>query len=221
MNKKVRILHVSANNNNYHKDYSAENVEQVSSIIEHNIVYLNDSNYPPRINALHPRLQSKIPKMLAFELFPDYDYYLWTDSNITLKTSETIETIYNKCSSKDIVLFKHHVRNFVHEEFTFMFDNIHIPYLEKYINEPFQEQLEVYKKTCSDFQNLPLYEMGCFMYKNNERMRKTMKEWFYHNARYSIQDQLSIPYVLDMFRPHVGILGKNIINNRLIKYWGY
>lgn len=221
MNNKVRILHISANSNNYHRDYSSENVEQVSSVVEHNIVYLNDTNFPPRFNALHPRLQSKIPKMLAFELFPDYDYYLWTDSNITLKTSETLETIYNKCCENDIVLFKHHVRNFLHEEFSFMFENASLPYLEKYINESFEEQLREYKRTCENFVELPLYEMGCFMYKNTETMRATLKEWFYQNARYSIQDQLSIPYVLDKFKPTIGILGENIVENDLIMYWGY
>lgn len=218
---KVRILHISANTNNYHNDYSSENVLQVSSVVEHNIVYINDAIFPPRFNALHPRLQSKIPKMLAFELFPDYDYYIWTDSNITLKTSKTLETIYNKCSENDIVLFKHHLRNYLHEEFSFMFENASIPYLQKYVNEPFKEQLAFYEKTCEDFHKLPLYEMGCFMFKNNLRMRQTMKEWFYQNARYSIQDQLSIPYVLDIFRPHVGILGENIIENDFIHYWGY
>lgn len=221
MNKKVKILHITSNNNNYHRDFSSENIIQISSEIEHHIVYLNDDNFPPRFNALHPRLQSKIPKMLAFEMFPDFDFYLWTDSNITLQTQETVETFYKRCKNKDIVVFRHHVRNFLHEEFQFMFDNKDNPYLEKYINEPFQEQLDIYKKTCENFDELKLYEMGCFIYKNNDIMRKVMKEWFYQNARYSIQDQLSFPYVVDMLKPNVGINGRNIIKNKFINYWGY
>ena len=63
----------------------ADNVQHVMQAIPDawSVDYFgyNDSNLPARHCALHPRLQAKIPKMLAHESHPGYDYYIWLDGS--------------------------------------------------------------------------------------------------------------------------------------------
>lgn len=217
----VKILHVTANTNSYHKNYDKKHVDQnLPADFEYKRIVLTDKNFTKRINALNPRLQSKMPRMLAYDMFPGYDYYFWTDSNITLNHPNTIMSFYELCKNKDMVVFKHPHRKFLYEEFKFMSDNLNIEYLEKYKNEFFNEQYNAYKKL-KNFAVLPLYASGCFMYKNNHIMQEIMKEWFYQNCRYSIQCQLSLPYVLSLYDPYLSILNDNILDNVFLKYWGY
>ncbi len=218
----VKILHISANTNSYHKNYDKSHIKQhISQEYEYKRIFLTDKNFPNRTNALNPRLQSKMPRMLAFDMYPNYDYYFWTDSNITLNRPDTINTFYNLCKPHDMVLFSHPHRKFLHEEFRFMFENSNIPFLEKYKNEFIKEQYQAYKNQLKNFHTVPLYASGCFMYKNNETTRVLMKEWYYQNCRYSIQCQLSLPYVIELYKPSVMSLSDNILENEYLKYLGY
>jgi len=217
--KMIRVLHISANTNSYHVDHSNDNVVQQGDGFTYEFKYLDDVSFPPRINSLHPRLQSKIPKMLGHELFPGYDYYLWTDSNITLKSPDAIKHFLDLDS--DWVLFNHNRRTLLKEEFEFMIEYKNRDYLEKYINEFIPEQYIEYKTSSDNFDSIPLYGNGCLMYKNTELNKKITREWYYHNARYSIQCQLSLPYVLNKY-PELKISTiYNIIDNKYTKYWGY
>jgi hypothetical protein len=217
----VKILHISANTNSFHKNRQKEHVFQVTSDdILYKKIFLTDNNFPPRINAMNPRLQSKMPRMLAYDMYPGYDYYFWTDSNITLRRPDTIMNFFELCSGKDMVLFSHPFRKLLREEFKFMFENTKISFLEKYKNELIQEQYRVYKNL-KTFKTIPLFASGCFMYKNNEKTRAIMKEWFFQNCRYSTQCQLSLPYVVDSFKPSYTVLSDNIVDNDYLKYWGY
>lgn len=56
--------------------------------------FFNDVNFPPRTKAMTPKLQSKIVKFFAWQLIPNFDYYLWSEnalanSNIAKKFLDT------------------------------------------------------------------------------------------------------------------------------------
>lgn len=218
----VKILHISANTNSYHKNYNRKHVAQQTTMgIEYKRIFLTDKNFPNRENALNPRLQAKMPRMLGFDMYPGYDYYFWSDSNITLNRSDAIMSFYNLCRDKEMVVFKHPHRSFLYEEFKFMSDNVGIPFLEKYKGEFIKEQYERYKSELKNFRGVPLYASGCFMYKNTEKTRMLMKEWYFQNCRYSTQCQLSLPYVVQKYNPAIVELTDNILDNDYLKYWGY
>jgi hypothetical protein len=65
----------------------------------------------------------------------------------------------------------------------------------RYDNELWQEQ---YDEICKDKDYVDdlLVIGGIFMYRNTPAVQQMMKEWWFHNSRYNIQDQISFAYVL-------------------------
>ena len=49
-----------------------------------------------RINAMHPRLRAKMPKMLQWSDFPGYDYYIWVDSKLRMDNPKAAESLDRK-----------------------------------------------------------------------------------------------------------------------------
>ena len=183
----------------------------------------NDKNFLPRINALHPRLQSKIPKMLGFEYHPGYDYYIWLDGSIQIHSSETISWLVSCCGGNDIALFRHPFRNSIRDELNYMVKlmqegNSYL--LNRYTNEPMIEQVEMYESD-SEFRDDCLYALGAFVYNKSIINKGILNNWFYHNARYSIQDQLSFPYLLFKHQIKSSIIEKNIFQNPYFSVVGH
>ena len=188
-------------------------------------ISLNDRNFYPRINSLHPRLQAKIPKMLVWEVAPDYDIYIWMDSSIKLIKHDSINWLIEQLNGNYITLFKHNFRSSIRDELEYIKEHYekHSRYLiNRYKNEPLQEQVDLYLSD-SSFNDVNLYQGGIFIYdiKNKPELKLFFKDWFYHCARYSIQDQLSLPYLLHKHHINPKIINENIYKSEYIKYFGH
>jgi len=158
----------------------------------------NDSNFPPRINALSPRLQAKIPRMFGYELHPGYDCYIWMDGSINIKSPNTIKYLIDGLDANEMFLFKHPKRTSIAEECRHVTYQISTgnEYLKKrYGNEPLQEEIDLYLSDQSFVDN-QLFAAGCFVYRKEMDKKRFFRDWFYHNCRYSILDQLSLPYLI-------------------------
>lgn len=158
----------------------------------------DDNNFPPRMNALSPRLQAKIPRMLGYELHPGYDCYVWIDGSIILKDQNTIKYLVEGLGSNEMFLFRYPKRNSITEESRYVTDQISAgnEYLKKrYGNEPLLEEIGLYLSDKSFIDN-KLFAAGCFVYNKSIIKKAFLSDWFYHNCRYSILDQLSLPYLL-------------------------
>ena len=68
--------------------------------------YYHDGNTPTRSLCMHPRLKSKVPKMLEWRSV-DSEWYLWLDSSIRLKDIDISEIIIDKAGDNPLCLFKH------------------------------------------------------------------------------------------------------------------
>ena len=62
-----------------------------------------------------------------------------------------------------------------------------------------------------------LFAAGCFIYRNNPRVRKVMREWWYYVSRYHTNDQLSLPYVI-WKKVSFRITDENFLNSRYLKF---
>lgn len=197
--KMPRIAVISANLGGF----DASNEESVPQSMACDYFMFTDENFPPRFNAMTPRLQAKIPKFFGWQLVPGYDYYLWLDGNLALYNSDSLKYFYDNCQDHDIVVLKHPRRPNIRKEVRYVRMGIRQNgknpgsryVVARYANELFKEQhdeISADKNFKDDF----LISGGAFMYKNTPEVHKMFKEWWYHVSRYIIQDQISFPYVL-------------------------
>ena len=65
-------------------------VNQTSS--KYNIVFnrIDDNTDSARIKSMAPRLRAKMCKMIIWEDYPDYDYYIWADSRFSINNENDI-----------------------------------------------------------------------------------------------------------------------------------
>ena len=147
MRQKINILLISANLSNFEKKHSDDIIHSLDEKFRVSTLYLNDNNFPARINSLHPRLQAKIPKMLAWEYFQEYDYYLWLDGAYHFSNEKSLNKILNSMCQGDFSIVKHWDRNSILEEFEFIAKKMNDgdEYLtNRYKNELMGEQVGLY-----------------------------------------------------------------------------
>lgn len=177
------------------------------------ICYTN-LNFPTRHNSLHPRTLGKIPKMLAWELKPDYDYYIWIDSAFNITRSDSVQWFVEQLKDNEAAFFNHLQRKTVQQELEFCISNMkdgNKYLLERYSGERMEEQVNAYLN--NGFTDDTLIAAGAFIYSSDLVINKyynVMKEWFYHNCIYSVQDQLSLPYLLQKFMVKYSLIDENI-----------
>jgi hypothetical protein len=212
----MKILVTSANTSGI---FSNTCVKQKGYDVD--FICYNKNNFSIRQNGLHPRTVGKIPKMLSWELKENYDYYIWFDYSFNINREDTVEWFINQLGNADVAFFKHPHRNTVIDELNFCIDNMKIGnqyLLQRYDGERMVEQVDKYIK--DGFVDNILIAAGSFIYSNNlvkNREYNLMKEWFYHNCLYSVQDQLSLPYLLQKLNINFNIIEENILECKYLK----
>jgi hypothetical protein len=193
-------------------------VDQISGKYEIVFNRIDDLTESLRIKAMSPRLRGKIPKMVVWEDHPGYDYYIWMDSRFSILNSSAIERMVDACIDVDACFFKHSGRNSVKQELDFVISlmtagNQYL--LDRYEGERMIEQVESYSKDVTWMDNV-LFECGTFIYSKDiiaNREYNIMKEWFYHNCIWSVQDQLSLPYLIHKFGIRYKLFEGNVYSN--------
>lgn len=189
----MKIAIISANLGDHDKPQ-----EHVAQSIPCDFIMFDNNNFPLRKRTMTARLQSKIPKFFAWQLVPKYDYYIWVDANISLCHKDSVKYFLEHCKDHDIVALKHRVRPDIRQEYRYTRKGIkqNSRYtLARYENEFLKEQYDVIKND-KDYIDDFLIQGGIFIYKNTPQVQQMLKEWWYYNSRYIIQDQLSFAYVL-------------------------
>lgn len=220
----MRIAIISANfgKGKYYQDKHI--TQDVNDNLEIKYFFLNEEKFPLREHALQPCLQGKIVKMLGYELFPDFDYYVWLDSNITLNDKNSIKWLIDKCYGYDFAFFRHYKRNSVLEEAEYIIKLLknNNEYLSKRCKyELIEEQIEFYKKK-QLFKNDKLFACGAFIYSKSMIFKQEfniMQQWYYHCCRFNVRDQISLPFLLDVNPIYTfNVIKESLINNIYLKY---
>ena len=197
--------------------------QQCGELFYYKTYNYNDNNYPLRDKSLSPRLKGKIPKMLEW-INDDADYYIWLDSPFEIISDNFIQNTLNAIGDNDLCLCKHNsVRSSIKEEFEYVKKEMQSnnTYLtSRYSGEDMDRQISIYLEDKS-FTDNNLFEMGFFIYSKKLVENKNynlMTDWFFHNSLYSIQDQLSIPYLLHKHNVKYTTFDFNVFNNPDLKY---
>lgn len=189
----MKICLITANLGGF--DKNPEHAKQAIPVDFHRFT---DANFPPRYNAMTPRMQARIPKIFGWQMLPGYDYYIWVDSSLTIENPDTVKWLLEQLGDKEMAFFKHPDRNTLQEECDFIKKKIaerNYYLVPRYENELFDEFLAEVKLDEGFVDNL-LIANSAFIYKDNEKVRSLMKEWWYHVSRYNINDQLGLPYAI-------------------------
>jgi hypothetical protein len=221
MKTKIHIVTASFGEN---KDYNFVLPEQKDNGFDVTVSVYNDTNTHSRHLSLHPRTKGKIPKMLEWLEF-DSDYYIWFDSKFKIKSENFIEKIISLVGDKEIMVCKHPSRTTIKSELDFVnsqmiYKNKYL--LERYSGERMEEQVNHYLND-SDFIDNNLFAMGFFVYSKKLVINKNynlLTDWFFHNCYWSIQDQLSFPYLLQKHKTNYDVFDFNILDNEYFKHGG-
>jgi hypothetical protein len=186
------------------------------------LVQLNDSNFSSRELAMHPRLKGKIPKMLQW-MQSDADYYIWLDSKFRIISPNFVEWQLRSIGNKQICLFEHPNRCSIKEELDFMQDRMKAGdayLLERYRGEPMAEQVDTYLSDPA-FKDDCLFSCGMLIYHKSlieNRAYNLLTDWFFHCTYWSVQDQLSLPYLIQKHKIVYELYDDMILRNPFTIY---
>jgi hypothetical protein len=222
----MKVAVISANCGSFDENLQASHKQQS---INTDFYYFDDNNFPLRTKALHSRLQAKIPKMFGWDMVKGkYDYYIWMDAVIMMTDKDAVKWLIEQLDNNDIAFFRHQdYRPNIEQELIFMenhmggktYNEFAKGYLnERYATEPMRKQVEYYLSD-SLFTDCNLYAAGMFIYKNKQNVKSMLKDWFTENARWSVQDQLSLPYVLSKSDCRISVIDAEIVNNKYTEYY--
>lgn len=175
--------------------------------------WYTDTNFPPRVSSMTPRLQARIPKCFAWDMDPTrgYDFYIWVDSSYAMMHRGSVQWFLDRCKGTiDMALFLHPHRHNIREEAEFLKDRIDQGdrYLEsRYKGERVGGQLAAIPPAYHDD---TLYASTAFIYRNTPKVQAMLTEWWVHISRFHSVDQLALPYLVHKHGLQVLRLSENI-----------
>ena len=219
---KVRVI--TADFGDHISNYNYQLPHQITKKYEVEYICYTDQNTSSRLLSLHPRLKSKIPKMLDW-VENSADYYIWFDSKFKIRSNTLVDDVIDSLGDYDIQIFKHPQRKSIKSEIDFLEDEmlrLNNNYLiDRYKGERIRSQYEFYLQDPNFIDN-NFFSMGFFVYSKNlikNRDYNLMTDWFFHNCYWSIQDQISFPYLLHKHKTKYRTFDYQLFNNKYLK-WG-
>lgn len=219
---KVRVI--TADFGDHISNYNYQLPHQITKKYEVEYICYTDQNTSSRLLSLHPRLKSKIPKMLDW-VENSADYYIWFDSKFKIRSNTLVDDVIDSLGDYDIQIFKHPQRKSIKSEIDFLEDEmlrLNNNYLiDRYKGERIRSQYEFYVQD-TNFIDYNFFSMGFFVYSKNlikNRDYNLLTDWFFHNCYWSIQDQISFPYLLHKHKTKYRTFDYQLFNNKYLK-WG-
>lgn len=145
--------------------------------------------YDPR-PGMHPRLAAKYPKLLPFD-YLDTEVATWIDGACEIR-APGFRAWLDTHPPLDLYAWLHPERghrNCIYQEAALCQD------WEKYREWPIRGQIEQYRAMGYPPNN-GLYACGTLMWRDTDTANKLALEWLREIETWSIQDQISLPYLL-------------------------
>lgn len=203
------------------RSHEPQDVSRGDSI---DVIYFNDSNSPPRPLSVAPRMQAKAHKMLGWEYAPDADLIIWLDSAYRIKSPGFVRWMISRLGPADCCFMPHPDRKTIREEAQFMAERMAAGdryLIDRYQGEPFREQVAHYLADPTFDPAARLISAGCFIYRANWRVIAMMRHWLAECVRWTVQDQLSLPYVLHAARVSTSWLDSGVFDCPHLEYVGH
>ena len=174
---------------------------------------------------LHSRLRAKYFKLQVHKLEEtlDYEYLVWSDAGVSIRDPDFISRatalLHSLAPYKRFAAFPHPFRLSVQLEHDYIVSEIKSgnPYLTtRYANEDISGQLEFYRKQGWDTTGRLLCG-GFWVVGRHPATCAFLDDWWDHNLRFSIQDQISMPIVLKKNFIEPILIDANLYDNTAIQ----
>jgi len=164
----------------------------------------------PRVGE-HPRLAAKLPKMMPW-LFTDCEAAVWVDASFEVLNGRLAALASMMLGQHRMVVFRHpDDRGCYLREARFCQDWV------KYRDWPLREQVRAYQA-----EGMPegwgLFACGVVGWRVDAVSRMMGLRWWSENARWSIQDQVSLPYLVWSSGWDVGLWPMHEFMNPVLRY---
>jgi len=137
----------------------------------------------------HPRLAAKRPRVRP-DLYTDCDASLWMDGSIHVRDGAFIAHVRSLLDAHELVLTDHpEDRDCLYQEAAHCHD------WPKYRDQPLHDQVATYRSEGMP-EHFGLWATGSIARRHTDRMRSLGDAWLAEMERWSIQDQVSLPYLL-------------------------
>jgi hypothetical protein len=162
---------------------------------------------------LSPRRMAKAPKMRPDLFIPEYSASLWIDGTVQVDSPTIIEAL-DWTAGSGVAMFRHPERTDIRDEADV---SLRMP---KYRQEPIALQVEHYLD-----QGFPryagLWAGGIIARENTDLVRKMGEMWLAEVDRWSIQDQISLPFVLAKLGITPGAFPGSLYSNPWLSITGH
>jgi hypothetical protein len=161
-----------------------------------------------------PRRVAKYFKMRPDLVLPEYDRTIWIDGTVRVDSPTIAEEAMSWTSGSGIAMFVHPERDDVVDEADVSLT------MPKYQAEPIAQQVQHYLG-----QGLPrhggLWCGGIIARQNTEQMAQFGEAWLAEVERWSVQDQLSLVYVLSKLQITPGAFPASLYQNPWLTVTGH
>jgi hypothetical protein len=158
-----------------------------------------------------PRLAAKRPKMLPFD-FVDADVAVWLDASAQVVDTGFRDWCVAAAEGADLVAWNHpEDRDCLFAEVDYCWS------WPKYRKHPLREQAEFYRAAGMP-SGFGLWACGTLVWRNTPQANLFGRRWLAENERWSIQDQVSLPYLLWELQPRFSAFPAHEFDNRWIRW---
>ena len=165
-------------------------------------------------SSAHPRLAAKAPKMLPFD-YVKAEMAVWIDAAFEITGEGFREFCEQALEGKDIIVWDHPdiaERSCLYVEAEFCQD------WPKYEVWPIREQTAHYRAEGMP-EGFGLWACGVIVWRNTDSARQFGWAWHQENLRWSVQDQVSFPYLLWKLQPNFGVFPAHEFDNPYLTWW--
>ena len=158
----------------------------------------------------HPRLAAKRPKMMPW-LYTDCDSAVWLDASFEIVDSKFSQWAKEHLAHDDFVVWTHpEGRIDIRQEAPLCWD------WPKYKDYPMREQLAHYINDGMP-EKWGLFACGTVGWRFTPEAKALGESWYNEQLRWSIQDQVSLPYLLWRDGKRFGLWRANEYNNPFLR----
>lgn len=174
------------------------------------------------------RFQAKFPKILPHKVFEGldkerglgrsepYDITVWIDASVQILRPNCVEQLIDHLGESGMAAIVHPERDCIFDESKAALKRATV---QKHVGMPVREQVEYYRSQGYPEHHGLLAGNVIVRDMHNERVRQINEAWWTEILRWSVRDQLSLPYVLWSLNAPCSVIDVNLWRNHLFEVW--